>query len=278
MFALGSLFAFVAAYIAGFNMLPSLVYLEHLPIVAFALLGGITFKLAEIMTIKRNNDRAIALAGTIAHELRTPMMGIKLELDMLLEEIENNSASEDYENNLNNLFRHHRKSSFLIDSLLQNVQTGEIDTKGFQLLHIKKIIDEVILYYPFSQTQQKLIAWDHNQDFLFYGDTMLMGQVLMNLIRNALFSVAAAEKGDIYIHIGSDEKHNYIIVEDRGLGMSEKDIRHMFDRFYSKSRGGAGLGLAFCYRVIMSFKGNISCRSIEGEFTQVKISLPKVGG
>ena len=124
--------------------------------------------------------------------------------------------------------------------------------------------------------QQPLIAWEPKANFTVRGDRLLLCHVLMNLINNALSSITSVEKGEIFISIYKDDKSNYIVVEDTGRGMTEKEVKRIFDRFFSKTPGGAGLGLAFCNRVIRSFGGSLSCQSEFGEYTRMIITLPNI--
>lgn len=72
------------------------------------------------------------------------------------------------------------------------------------------------------------------------------------------------------------EKGDYVLIEfqDQGVGISDKNIRKIFDPFYSTKSSGRGLGLATAYSIIKNHKGYIDVRSTPGEGTLFKIYIP----
>jgi signal transduction histidine kinase len=102
---------------------------------------------------------------------------------------------------------------------------------------------------------------------------------LFNLFKNALHAIAIAGKGEIFISIepanpSSGKKHNQLIFKDTGPGISPDNLRHIFDRFYTKTEHGTGIGLAFCQSVMQRLGGQITCTSRQGEHTTFTLSFP----
>ncbi|MDR2757755.1 MAG: ATP-binding protein [Spirochaetaceae bacterium] len=93
-------------------------------------------------------------------------------------------------------------------------------------------------------------------------------QVFMNLLSNA---VKYTDSGSITVSIERGDPHWDIIVADTGIGIPEKDIPHIFERFYrtdksrSRSTGGAGIGLAIAAAIISAHGGTINVESKSGE-------------
>lgn len=251
-------------------------FYEAMPVVMFAMMGGVAFKYVEKKTIRVNQDKAVALAGSIAHELRTPMMGMQLELEAFNDFSEHNVAVREYEETLDLLKHHHLRASHIVDCLLLNARDEEIDAAKFTVHSMKPIVEDVIRHYPLAASQRQLITLDTAEDFKFWGEDLLMAHVLMNLIKNALTAIAAAEKGNIHICLSPGAKYNTLSVKDTGAGISPENLNKIFTRFYSETNGGAGLGLAFCERVIRSFNGHIECNSEPGQFTEFLIRLPSL--
>ena len=102
-------------------------------------------------------------------------------------------------------------------------------------------------------------------------------QVLSNLIVNAL---KQAPTNTIEICISDDDNYWLVSVIDSGNGISEKDQKHIFDRFYrvdesrSRTSGGTGLGLAIVKSLIEAHGGNISVSSVQGKGTPFTFTLP----
>ena len=102
--------------------------------------------------------------------------------------------------------------------------------------------------------------------------------MLFNLLKNAIYYVKAANKGNmkgvIQIWLESDGKYNVLHFKDVGKGMPEATLHHVFDPFFTKTDHGAGIGLTFCKSVMESYGGKIGCASKEGEFTEFVLSFP----
>jgi two-component system CAI-1 autoinducer sensor kinase/phosphatase CqsS len=264
-------------FISQGNHLASMYdFYETVPVILFAVMGGIVFKYIEKRTIRVNQDKAVALAGSIAHELRTPLMGMQLELEAVDDFSKHSVDVREYEETLELLKHHHLKASLIVDCLLLNARDEEIDAAKFTVHSMRPIVEDVIRHYPLTDNQRQLITLDIAEDFKFWGEDFLMAHVLMNLIKNALTAIAAVEKGGIHICLSPGAKYNTLLFKDTGAGISTKNLNKIFTRFYSETNGGAGLGLAFCERVIRSFNGHIDCNSEPGQFTEFQIRLPSV--
>ena len=108
---------------------------------------------------------------------------------------------------------------------------------------------------------------DIEEDFVFLGSMNFMMHVYFNLLKNALFYIKRAGKGEIYITV----RKNEVVFRDTGPGIPSEYLPQIFDRFHSKREGGTGLGLAFCQLVMDSFDGTITCDSVEGEYTEFRL-------
>ncbi|MBD0382426.1 sensor histidine kinase [Paenibacillus sedimenti] len=110
------------------------------------------------------------------------------------------------------------------------------------------------------------------------GNPPKIKQLLIILLDNAL----KYSKHDVIINI-EDEDPNLVKLQiiDRGIGIAEKDLPHLFDRFYradkarNRKLGGVGLGLAIAHNIVMKHQGTIELQSRAGEGTTAIIKLPK---
>ena len=120
-------------------------------------------------------------------------------------------------------------------------------------------------------------------DFCDSVDEEFFKELMSNLIDNAI----KYSKKSIEIKISShyDDKYTIIKIYDNGMGISEKDQRTIFDKFERASAtkptkfGGAtgfGLGLNYVYQVIEAHEGKIYVNSIEGDFTEFTLFIPKI--
>jgi signal transduction histidine kinase len=161
-----------------------------------------------------------------------------------------------------------------LQSIFDNKHTG----LEFEPNFIKHAIDSAIKEYPFYKKEKELVVWDekNNTDFTYLGDALLTKHILFNLIKNALRAIKEAEHGEIYISLYSDNQFNYLIFKDTASGIPAEDLDSVFQQFNSKSKGGSGLGLAFCKMTMQSYGGDITCDSKEGGFTVFTLSFPKL--
>ena len=233
------------------------------------------------------------LAGTVAHEMRTPFLGIRANagclkkfLPVLIDgynkaktaQLEVQPLSE---NNLQHLIeapddldKITTSASLVIDMLLMSLKDKDQNGKIYEACSMRACIAEALREYPLTEEESMLISWENNTDFIFYGNALLMKHVLFNLLKNALYYVKAARKGEISIWVEPTPKGNYLYFKDTGKGVPASVVSHIFDRFYAHTRHGTGIGLAFCKTVIESFGGTIVCDSIEGEYTTFILKLP----
>lgn len=208
------------------------------------------------------------LSAGIAHELRNYLGTIGMCVDvseMQLGKIKQAVKSAEYL--LVNLM-----------SQISNLASGVPDTKDFKICSITKNINEVLEQYLFRENESDLIKLDLNGDFEYRGNPALTVQILSNLIRNALRAIRVAGKGSIVIRLESDANFNKLIFRDTASGIEKDFLPKMFQLFESqmKTQGGTGVGLAFCKTIMTSYGGDITCDSMEGEYTEFLLSFPHV--
>ena len=110
------------------------------------------------------------------------------------------------------------------------------------------------------------------------GDRDRIEQVVMNIVSNAI--KYTADGGTISVTAGVDGKNVFVRVSDNGVGIPEKDLPNLFERFYrvdkarSRATGGTGLGLSIAKEIMKQHRGDIHIDSVYGEGTDVTITLP----
>jgi len=98
--------------------------------------------------------------------------------------------------------------------------------------------------------------------------------VVFNLLKNALYSINSALKGEVTITLKPGKGANSILFRDTGEGVAPDVLAKIFDEFFSMREEGTGVGLAFCRRTMRSFDGDIACDSELGVYAEFAISLP----
>ncbi|PHQ78812.1 MAG: hypothetical protein COB66_08150 [Coxiella sp. (in: Bacteria)] len=220
-------------------------------------------------------------SASVAHELRTPLAAVDAANHYIKDQLTSMSQMPGSEN-IEELLKTFKKvqmqiqsSHYLLDMLLPYEKLA-INQKKFRYYSMHDCVTTTLSNYPFLGNQADYIRYiDDNAEFEFWGDKILMIHVLTNLIKNALTSIAKANKGSITIWHESNNKYNLLYFEDSGMGVNTKKINRIFQIFMTEGSSGMGVGLAFCKKTINKFRGTMTCKSEQGKYTLFIISLPK---
>ncbi|MEI8055372.1 MAG: ATP-binding protein [bacterium] len=231
-------------------------------------------KIEKLQTEKEVAERTSKfmqrLAGSIAHEIRTPLAIISINAD-LLERIQcvnvkhtDDGAREKYFKAIKHTIK---SASRIIDNILTTIRalsSEKITKDDFQYLSIADTVESVLEMYPFLPHEKLLVYFEKTKDFTYYGNKILTQHMLFNLVKNALLSIKEAGKGKIKIQLEKGKTNNKLIFADTSLGITEKETK----------KAGTGLGLAFCKMVMRSYGGDISCISKPEKHTEFTLSFP----
>lgn len=196
----------------------------------------------------------------VSHELRSPLTRIKLGLEV-------GSSKEKIEEDVIEMER-------MITGLLENYRNDS----GFAAIkpvkaELSQLLEETVMEYA---EQDRLNFIKPEKDIFASADMDKMQVVFRNIIDNAL----KYSTGKIDIDITEQKGEAVISVKDSGIGISEEDLKNIFEPFYradrSRSRltGGFGLGLSICKKIVDAHKGTISIISSPGSGTEAVIKLP----
>ena len=217
--------------------------------------------------IDKNHDKieqVKSLAGSIAHETRNPLAGIK-------------GCCELMKDNLNQLIEYvdliadsSTQGLAMIDMILANIRDGEIDTSNFTDLSISNVVKKTLKQFSYKNEEEKdLISLDLEQNFIFRGDENMMIFVIFNLLKNSLYY-----KSKIEIRTEAKPDGNYLYFKDYGPGIEKDKLELIFESFSTSSKkGGTGLGLPFCKRIMTAFDGDIICKSEIDNWTEFEMKF-----
>lgn len=223
-----------------------------------------------------------AIAGAIAHELRTPLAAMDLEIqtfeNLLQKSVKTKPSPLPPKEELTIFSRKlHaliRGAQNIIESLLIHAKEREFD-KNRELIPIKSAIQESIDYLGLPESQKSLIHVDIKNNFEISFNRTLLNQVIVNLLKNAFYSIKLANKGEIYITSYTKKDENILTIKDTGTGVSSQHLVKIFEPFYTNKTHGTGLGLSFCKRIIENYGGYIACQSEEGSYAEFIIIFPQ---
>lgn len=212
--------------------------------------------------------------NNVSHEFKTPIVSIKsaaalIKVDSLTQE-ENDeylSIIINESDRLSNLAANVLELSRLeSETLLQNANSYNISEQIRQTI---LLLDEKL--------QSKDLEIDFNLEPVeFYGNSMLMKQVWINLLDNAIkFS---PNKSVIGVELKQNGNNIVAAIKDNGVGISDDVKNHIFDKFFqgdsSHSSQGNGLGLSLVKKIVELHNGSIQVESVLGKGSVFNISLP----
>lgn len=210
------------------------------------------------------------MARILAHEIKNPLTPMRLSLERL--ETKYAMRSKDLDKVFSNVTK-------VIHEEIDNLQTFAAEFSKFAKLpeavmkhyNVNKQIAEICTPY---QAELKIDLKLEEKLPLLFADKIQIKQVLENLIQNSI----NAAKDDFIIKIDTDYTYSQIniSIQDNGHGIESKDISEIFNPYFTKSRGGTGLGLTIVKRIIESHGGSINVESQVGMGTTFKLSFPIV--
>ena len=222
------------------------------------------------------------LTNNINHELKTPVASIQVCLETLLSGI---SLTEDKRTELlERCYAHNVRLRHLLEdvSLITRLEDGSSNIEREPVV-INELLDEIkeeLACIPDEDRMQLII--DFKEKITVNGNMSLLGSIFRNLTENA---ISYSEGKTIRIALAdSSSKFCRIIFEDDGVGVDEKNLPRLFERFYrvdkgrSRSKGGTGLGLAIVKHAILFHGGSITVSNrpqggLRFEFTLEKQSV-----
>lgn len=241
---------------------------------------GVVVVLQDITEQKKLDDMRKEFVANVSHELRTPLTTVKSYTETLIEgAIEDREIALDF---LGIIDSEADRMAFLVRDLLQLTR---FDNKQVRL-DITEI--EMNEFLNITVRQNKIHAEAKNQDLSFepyphdvvvYGDRDRVGQVVNNIVTNAI--KYSLEQAKIRIYIREDAQYYKISVRDTGMGISREDLPRIFERFYrvdkarSRAMGGTGLGLAIAKEIMEGHGGRLTAESEYGKGTVMTMWFPK---
>ena len=244
------------------------INLEHMP--AFdEHRGGVLVviqDLSEGRRLEANQQRFLANA---AHELKTPITTILGASELLLTDDEEPEVRHRF---LNHIHREARRMQRLSETLLRLARTGtDLREPETEVVDLDGVAREAAERMKPLAESAGLDIHVEGQGGRVRADHEWLEQALLVVLGNA---VQHSERGgEVRLRVEGDA----VTVEDRGGGISEAELPHVFERFYRgrRSSGGFGLGLAICKDLIERMEGSILLESEEGIGTKVEIELPE---
>jgi len=211
----------------------------------------------------------------ISHQLKTPLTSIRILLDNLeetkMDEKTRKECIRDISKQLENM-------NFLTITLLKlaRFDAGVIVMKKEKISAtnlFSKIKSDLAILLELKN--QKLLI-EENHDIELEGDYNWQVEAFTNIVKNCSEHSKPGSVIEVFFH--ETPFYSRIQIQDHGEGISKKDIKHIFERFYKSSnasRNSIGIGLSLAKTIIEENNGYITCKSEEGIGTTFEIKYAK---
>ncbi|MFX0034642.1 MAG: MASE3 domain-containing protein [Candidatus Hermodarchaeota archaeon] len=228
------------------------------------------------------------LVSTVSHELRTPITVLMMSLDLFKQK--QDSLTPELQNYIIEI--EEKNISILKDLSEDILMLSQIDEKKIELnlenYNPLKLLQDIELFFsPFAQEKNISFQIDINEDINMKGDIKRIDQVFRILLDNAI--KYSHENTIIKINVIENYKGRFnpkgkngtlFQFKNRGIGISEEELPHIFERFYRASNArdtsGTGLGLSIAKDIIELHHGEIFVESNLGNETTFSIFFPRI--
>lgn len=222
---------------------------------------------------KRISERNKEFFNHMAHEFKTPLTNIGLASNMLSKKM--NSPLVEIITNENQQLNEQVNRVLAMASIENGQYLISLDK-----IDLVKTIQDVVnnLSMLIKNRNANVQIVDNSNGVMILGDAFHLSNAIKNIIDNSL--KYSDQNPEISIRIDKNEDEVLVRLEDNGIGISDKNQKLLFEKFYrcsdglSTSHKGFGLGLSYVKKIIELHKGKISVQSVLNQGTQFNLSLP----
>ena len=241
----------------------------------------LTYELKEqkLDLIEANKAKDIFLAN-MSHELKTPLNSINL-ISSIMKRNKKNRLNDEELKNISVINKCGQELLYLINDVLDisKLETGQVKL-NYKILKFENFIENIKSLFK-QQIEEKNLLLEYSYDKNIkhiYSDAEKVKQIIKNLLNNA---IKFTSSGKIVFKVIDNAQYVNIIIKDEGIGIDEKKLTHIFDRFKqiddgtSRKYAGTGLGLAICKELSHLLNGDIFVESKINEGSCFTLKIPK---
>jgi signal transduction histidine kinase len=207
------------------------------------------------------------LAAGMAHEIKNPLTGIKT----FTEYLPSKGGNPDFRDKFYKIVSSEvNKINDIVQQLLDFSKPKPLQLKP---CNINNLLDQTLSFLNNDFIKNNIkVNKNYNSTLPYLNiDPNQIQQVFLNLFLNSID--AMKQGGTLAIITKLTQNSTEIIIQDTGTGISNKDLEHVFDPFYSTKEKGTGLGMSIVYGIIKEHKGEISVESEVNKGTTFRIRL-----
>ncbi|HEX8826257.1 MAG TPA: ATP-binding protein [Archangium sp.] len=220
------------------------------------------------------------LATGVAHEINNPLTFVSANLNFLEEQLTQMMLAPESMPELREVVSETREGVGRIRELVQDLKAfARSDEERSGPVDVHRVVDGALRLMRSALRHRTQVVRAFGEVPLVRGNEARLGQVLVNLLVNAVQALPARHPDDNRIQVSTwhEGPHHVVLeVQDNGQGIPPDIQRHIFEPFFTtKPVGvGTGLGLAICNTIVQSMGGQIDVRSEPGQGTAFRLKLP----
>ncbi|MGJ5700721.1 two-component system histidine kinase PnpS [Staphylococcus equorum] len=239
-------------------------------------LYGMVIVMHDITNLKKLENLRREFVANVSHELKTPITSIKGFAETLLDGAKNDEQA------LDDFLQIISKESNRIETLVFDLldlshveQQSEIETEYISLSDIAELTIKNM--QTIAESKDITIVTEVTPDIVIDANNDKVSQVVINLLSNAISY--SKESDEVIVRVYKEGNKRILEVEDFGMGISEEDQKHIFERFYrvdkarSRDSGGTGLGLSITKHIMEAHNGRINVISSPNEGSTFRITF-----
>jgi signal transduction histidine kinase len=238
-------------------------------------IGGSILTRKSMVPIDATIENMRRFMADAAHELKTPVAILRTNAEVALQRTRD---PEDYRSALEAVESESRRLGGIVEHMLMlaRADAGTRRVDG-QLVYVDDIVDACLSVIRTIADQKAIsIVVSRFEEASISGDPVLIRELVMILLDNALKFTNSG--GTVTVNVGSDLQHSTLVVADTGIGIGDRDLPRIFDRFYRARDGagieGAGLGLSIARWIADQHGAQIEIDSSPGKGTTVRVVFP----
>jgi heavy metal sensor kinase len=233
---------------------------------------------AMLARLEASVKRLTQFTADASHDLRTPVALIRSSAELALRRPR---TEDEYRETLSRILAASEETTRLIENLLTlahaDAGAADLHFRDIDLVpHLEKVVEEagILAAGKGIQVTSELAAGPVRVS----ADHSALARLLLIILENAVKYTPPG--GSISMRLSNGAGHARIEIRDTGIGIAEKDLPHIFERFYradqarSREPGGSGLGLAIAHWIVGLHGGKIEAQSTFGHGSIFRITLP----
>lgn len=211
------------------------------------------------------------LAAGVAHEIRNPLNAISIASQRLRSEFKPQKNAPEYDELLGHVRREIDRVNETVQQFLSLARGLNLDRRPLDLVELVNTVAAGLKIEGRAADVEVSVQSDDVPPIP--GDAESLTKVILNLGQNALH--ATNPGGHVVLRIHHDSDHVLLEVEDSGTGIATEDIPHLFRPYFTKKKGGSGIGLALVHRIVTAHGGSVVVHSEPGKGATFTVRLPR---